>query len=133
MEAEKLEALATGETEQNGDREMSKSRILTSKVEIKTSREIAHQWDIIIKEAPGATYEDRYKTHTEKRNKKWASVDDLKRWLIELDGMYCLSEFATGEKCDRYKTDEICGLKEDCDCDFRSVRVKIREFLEASS
>ena len=41
-----------------------------------------------------------------------AVVEKLQEQLQQLDGMFCLSELATGEKCDRYKPNEICSIEE---------------------
>jgi len=41
----------------------------------KTSQIIAFEWDSIIREAPGATYDKEYKNYTKKRNKEWVRLE----------------------------------------------------------
>jgi alanyl-tRNA synthetase len=67
-----------------------------------------------------------YKPETEKCKKE---LDGLKQKLRELEGMYCLSEIATGEVCDQYASEKMCSEEHHKGCDFGIIRLEIRRLL----
>ena len=62
-------------------------------------------------------------------SKGFVGDESLKQELRKLEETYCLSELATGEKCDLFKPTEICPATELNECDFRLVRLRIRKLL----
>jgi len=72
------------------------------KKKAKTSQEIAFDWDSIIRKAKGATYDKQYKNYTQKRNKKWVRLEDVKQIIRNL-----LNDF--GDISD-YDNDDVIEL-----------------------
>jgi hypothetical protein len=74
------------------------------KKKAKTSQEIAFDWGSIIRKAKGATYDKQYKSYTQKRNKKWVRLEDVKQIIRNiLDDFGDISDYDNDDVIELHK------------------------------
>jgi len=77
---------------------------MSLKEKAKTSQEIAFDWDSIIRKAKGATYDKQYKSYTQKRNKKWVRLEDVKQIIRNiLDDFGDISDYDNDDVIELHK------------------------------